>query len=169
MSVSYRDATLTDAEVIDNIYRTGFCDTFAHLYRPEDLQTFLGAFTLERWREELSDPSYSFRIAEGDGGAFGYIKLGPISLPVEPAVPALELKQLYLLKEWQGKGAADALMEWALAETERRGAHELYLSVYTENWRARRFYERFGFVFHAPYVFMVGDHADEDMIMRREL
>jgi ribosomal protein S18 acetylase RimI-like enzyme len=167
--IDYRNASLTDAEAIDRIYRTGFNDTFAHLYRPEDLRTFLSDFTLERWREELSDPSYAFRLAEEGGAPFGYIKLGPISLPVEPAVPAIELKQLYLLKEWHGKGAADALMEWALAEATERGAHQLYLSVYTENWRARRFYERFGFVFHAPYVFMVGDHADEDMIMRREL
>jgi ribosomal protein S18 acetylase RimI-like enzyme len=165
----YRDATVTDAEAIDHIYRTGFCDTFAHLYLPENLETFLSDFTIERWRSELSDPSYSFRIAEDDGAPFGYIKLGPISLPVEPTVPALELKQLYLLKEWHGRGAANALMEWTLSEAAARGARELYLSVYTENRRARRFYERYGFVFHAPYVFMVGNHADEDMIMRREL
>jgi len=167
--IEYRNGTLADAEAINRIYRTGFNDTFAHLYDPRDLETFLSDFTLERWREELSDPSYAFRIAEKDGTAFGYIKLGAISLPVEPAVPALELKQLYLLKEWHGSGAAKALMEWAVSEAVARGARELYLSVYTENWRARRFYERFGFVFHAPYVFMVGDHADEDMIMRREL
>jgi GNAT superfamily N-acetyltransferase len=167
--IGYREGTVADAKAIDHIYRTGFCDTFAHLYDPKDLQTFLSEFSLERWREELCDPSYAFRLAEGGGAPFGYIKLGPISLPVEPVVPAIELKQLYLLKEWHGKGAADALMEWALGEAERRGARELYLSVYTENWRARRFYERFGFVFHAPYVFMVGDHPDEDMIMRREL
>jgi ribosomal protein S18 acetylase RimI-like enzyme len=167
--IDYRNGTLADAEAIDRIYRIGFNDTFAHLYDPKDLETFLSDFTLERWRSELSDPSFAFRIAEHEGEPFGYVKFGAITLPVEPAVPALELKQLYLLKDWHGKGAANALMEWAIGEAAARGAHELYLSVYTENWRARRFYERFGFVFHAPYVFMVGNHADEDMIMRREL
>jgi ribosomal protein S18 acetylase RimI-like enzyme len=167
--IGYREATVDDAESIDRVYRTGFCDTFEHLYRPQDLETFLSDFTLERWRSELSDPRYAFRIAQEDGLPFGYIKLGPISLPVESAVPAVELKQLYLLKEWHGSGAAKVLMGWALAEAAARGARELYLSVYTENWRARRFYDRFGFVFHASYVFMVGEHADEDMIMRLEL
>ena len=166
--IEYRDGNLADAGTIDRIYRTGFNDTFAHLYGPKDLAVFLSDFTLERWRGELADPSYAFRIAE-DGVPCGYIKIGPLSLPVEPAVPALELKQLYLLKEWHGRRVADSLMEWALGEAAGRGAHQLYLSVYTENWRARRFYERFGFVFHAPYVFMVGNHADEDMIMRRAL
>src|SRR6185503_9989855 len=76
--IDYRNASLTDAEAIDRIYRTGFNDTFAHLYRPEDLRTFLSDFTLERWREELSDPSYAFRLAEEGAAPFGYIKLGPI-------------------------------------------------------------------------------------------
>jgi ribosomal protein S18 acetylase RimI-like enzyme len=169
MSVVYRDGTIADGEAIADIFRTGFCDTFAHLYSAQDLESFLSDFALERWRRELSDPQFAFRLAEEKGKPFGYIKLGPISLPVEDTADALELKQLYLLKERHGTGAASELMEWALAEAADRGARELYLSVYTENWRARRFYERYGFVFHAPYVFMVGGHPDEDMIMRREL
>ena len=36
-------------------------------------------------------------------------------------------------------------MDWALDEARRRGAEELYLTVYTDNHRARRFYERYGF------------------------
>jgi RimJ/RimL family protein N-acetyltransferase len=51
----------------------------------------------------------------------------------------------------------------------RRGADELYLSVFTDNHRARRFYERHGFQPVGRYHFMVGDHADEDIIMRRPL
>lgn len=164
-----RAATVGDAEVIDRIYRDGFFDTFAHLYRPEDLDSFLSGFTLESWRSQLADPAFAFRIAEWNGEPAGYLKLGPISLPVEPPVPALELKQLYVDKAAHGKGAAQLLMDWALVEARDRGAAELYLSVYTDNWRARRFYDRYGFVFHSPYVFMVGNHADEDMIMRLPL
>lgn len=167
--ISYRNGDLPDAEAVDRIFRTGFSDTFAHLYRPEDLRAFLNDFTLERWRGELSNPQFAFRIAEEEAAPFGYMKLGPLRLPVEPTAPALELKQLYVLKDWHGTGAANELMEWGLAEAAARGARELYLSVYTENCRARRFYERYGFVFHAPYVFMVGEHPDEDMIMKREL
>jgi GNAT superfamily N-acetyltransferase len=166
MSVTYCDGTLSDAEAVADLFRTGFTDTFAHLYDPADLAAFLSQFSLERWRSELAAPSFAFRLANSDGEPVGYLKLGPLGLPVEPSVPALELKQLYIAREWHGTGVAAELMEWALGEAPARGAKELYLSVYTENWRARRFYERFGFVFHAPYVFMVGSHEDEDMIMR---
>lgn len=165
----YRDGTLSDAEAVAEVFRTGFSETFAHLYDPGDLNAFLEEFTPDRWRSELADPSFAFRIAEAGAVPVGYLKLGPIGLPVQPSVPALELKQLYIAKDWHGRGAAPTLMDWGLQEARSRGARELYLSVYTENWRARRFYERFGFVFHAPYVFMVGSHEDQDMIMRLEL
>lgn len=169
MSVAHRDATAADAPALDRLFRTTFCDTFGHLYRQEDLAAFLGRFTPEAWADELADPAFSFRVAEARGEAVGYAKLGPLRLPVEPRGAALELYQLYVLKDWHGAGIASDLMDWCLAEAGSRGARQLYLTVYVDNHRARRFYERHGFVVEGPYAFMVGEQADEDLIMRLEL
>lgn len=160
---------LSDWGQIDRLFRTGFCDTFAHLYAAQDLDAFLAQFTPESWQQEISDEAFVFRLAEDRGEAAGYIKLGPLHLPVEPRGPAIELRQLYILKAWHGRGIAHELMQWALQAGRERGAAEIYLSVYTDNHRARRFYERYGFTFVAPYTFMVGNHADEDLILRLEL
>ena len=169
MTISYRQAALEDAIAIDGVFRQSFCDTFAHLYRPEDLEAFLSKFTLEAWREELQDRSFAIRVAEADGKVLGYVKLGPPALPVEPKGTSVELRQLYIVKEWHGFGAAKVLMDWAIDEAKARGASELYLTVYTENLRAKRLYERYGFVYVGPYHFMVGEQADEDIIMRLDL
>jgi diamine N-acetyltransferase len=169
MTVTYRTATAADVETMDRIFRTSFCDTFGHLYRPEDLDAFLGKFTREAWLGELEDPAYVFRLAEDDGRPAGFLKLGPLSLPVEPAGKAIELRQLYVLNDWQGAGIAKELIDWFLAEARDRGAEELYLTVYVDNHRARRFYERYGFEVVGSYDFMVGEQADEDLIMRLTL
>jgi diamine N-acetyltransferase len=169
MTVTYRTATAADVETIDRIFRTSFCDTFAHLYRTEDLDAFLRKFTRDAWLGEIEDPAYVFRIAEDDGQPAGFLKLGPLSLPVEPTGEAIELRQLYVLKDWHGVGIARGLTDWFLAEARERGAKEIYLTVYTDNHRARRFYERYGFEVIAPYAFMVGEQADEDLIMRLAL
>jgi GNAT superfamily N-acetyltransferase len=166
---TYRDATAADLPAIDGIFRTSFCDTFAHLYSDENLAAFLAKFAPEAWREEFDDPRYAFRIAELDGEAVGYVKLGPLTLPVESQAPAIELRQLYVLKGHHGTGIAAELMDWALIEAEALGARELFLTVYTDNYRAKRFYERYGFVEVGPYAFMVGDQADEDIIMKKLL
>jgi GNAT superfamily N-acetyltransferase len=109
------------------------------------------------------------RIGEAQGEPVAYAKLGPPSLPFEPKGRPIELRQFYVLRPWQGAGVATALMEWAIAEAKARGADELYLSVFTDNHRARRFYDRYGFTFVQTYDFMVGSHADEDHILRLDL
>ena len=169
MTISYRRGGPEDAAAVERMFRTVFCDTFAHLYRSEDLDAFLSKFTLEGWEAELRDERYAFQLAESDGQVIGFVKLGPPELPVDGKRPWIELRQLYISNEWRGAGAARELMDWALTEAKARGGEELYLTVYTENWRARRFYEKYGFVEVGPYAFMVGEQADEDLIMRVDL
>jgi GNAT superfamily N-acetyltransferase len=167
MSVTYRSADRRDAEALDHIFKTSFCDAFAHLYRAEDLQLFLSGFRVGDWQRQLVDPAYAVRLAEVHGVPVGLVKLGPLKLPVETERPALLLDQLYVLKEHHGSGIARALMDWAIDEARRRAAHELYLTVYVDNHRARRFYDRYGFEPVGRYDFMVGTQADEDIIMRK--
>jgi diamine N-acetyltransferase len=168
--ISYRDGRPEDAATFDRLFDTSFCDTFAHLYRPEDLEAFLSSFGIADWEAELRDPAYAFRLAEADGAPVGYVKLGPVTeLPVKTDRPAMLLGQLYILKDHHGTGIAHALMDWAIDEARRRGAEELYLTVYVDNHRAWRFYDRYGFESVGRYDFMVGNHADEDIIMRKTL
>jgi GNAT superfamily N-acetyltransferase len=169
MTATYRDATPDDAAALDDIFDTVFCDTFAHLYREEDLSAFLSSFGVAEWEEQLGDPRFACRIAELDGVPVGYVKLGPLKLRVEENSPALLLDQLYVVKEHHGAGIARTLMDWALEETARRGATRLYLTVFIDNHRARRFYDRYGFEAVGRYDFMVGSQADEDIIMRKLL
>lgn len=169
MTITYRDAIAADAATIDRIFDTSFCETFAHLYRPEDLNAFLSGFGVADWKEQLRDPCYTFRIGEVDGEPVGYVKLGPMKLPIDTTQSAILLDQLYILKEHHGVGIAHALMDWAIAEAKRRGAEEMYLTVYVDNHRARRFYDRYGFEAVGRYDFMVGSHVDEDIIMRKAL
>ena len=101
--------------------------------------------------------------------SIGYAKRGPPHLPFTPRGTPTELRQLYVLGPWQGAGVAATLIEWVIDSARRSGADELYLSVFTDNHRARRFYEKYGFVAEGTYAFMVGTHADQDIVMRLAL
>ena len=168
-TLSWRIAGPDDAAAVAAIGRQSFTETFGHLYTPENLAAFLTNHNEENWRLELSDPRFVVRLGEADGRLAAYAKLGPPSLPFEVRGPTIELRQFYVLEPWHGSGAAREMMEWVLAEARRRGAEEIYLSVFIDNHRARRFYDRYGFEPVGRYDFMVGNHADEDIIMRLRL
>ena len=167
--IRYRDAAISDAALIADLFARSFCETFAHLYQPEDLAAFLAGVTAAAFEVELSDPSFEIHIAEADGTAVGFAKLGSPSLPVETPRDTLELWQIYVLNEWQGSGIGPALFDWAATRARERGAVHLQLTVYVDNHRAKAFYERRGFREVGRYDFMVGNHADEDIIMRAPL
>ena len=169
MSVDYRAATSADAAALAELGAHTFTQTFGHLYEPGDLETFLQNHSPENWDKELNDPAFEVRVAESDGQLVGYVKLGPPHLPFEPRGEAAELRQLYVVEEMKGQGVAQALMEWVIERARDQRADYLYLSVFTENNRALRFYEKYGFEPEGTYAFMVGNHADEDIVMRLKL
>ena len=169
VTIVFRDAGPDDAAALAELGARTFKETFGHLYTPDNLAAFLKNHSEERWRAELADPAYSVCVGEVDGRGVAYAKLTPPGLPFEPQGHPIELKQFYVLRDWQGSGAAQQLMAWVLNEARRRGAEELYLSVFTDNQRAQRFYARHGFEEVGRWTFMVGTHADEDIIMRRAL
>lgn len=166
---TYRDAGPRDAEALADLGARSFTETFSPLYDSADLRVFLEQHTVERWAREIANPAKDVRLVDCDGELVGYAKLAPPTLPFTTDRTAVELSQFYVLKPFQGAGVAANLMDWVLTRARQRGAEELYLSVFTDNHRARRFYERYSFEFVQTYAFMVGNHADEDIIMRLAL
>ena len=166
---AYRDGTPADAALMSRLGRETFIETFGHLYSKENLDGFLVNHSEEAWRSELADRAFAVRIVEAAGEPIAYAKVGPPSLPFDPRGPSIELRQIYVIGPWHGRGIAQELMRWVIGTGKARGAKDLYLSVFVHNHRARRFYENYGFTFVGPYAFMVGTQADEDHVMRLAL
>ena len=57
----------------------------------------------------------------------------------------------------------DAMLTWLLAD----GPRTLWLSVWSENYGAQRFYARYGFEFAGEYEFLVGAQRDREFMYRR--
>jgi ribosomal protein S18 acetylase RimI-like enzyme len=169
MTIAYRLASADDAQALAELGARTFIHTFGHLYQPADLEIFLQNHSQENWDKELRDPAFEVRVAESGDKLVGYVKLGPPHLPFEPRGEAAELRQLYVIEEMKGQGVADELMRWVIERARDRRADYLYLSVFIDNHRARRFYERYDFEPEGTYAFMVGTHADEDIVMRLKL
>jgi len=169
-AIAYRDAMPADGPELAAMARRSFTDTFGTLYRQEDLAQFLdAAFGSSGLPADLTDPAYRVRVATDANTIVGYCKIGPVTFPGDWPDSAIELHQLYILGDHHGAGLAPVLMDWALDQARLRGASEMILSVFVDNHRARRFYERYGFEEIGQYKFMVGEHEDDDRLMRLAL
>jgi GNAT superfamily N-acetyltransferase len=158
-----------DAEALAAIGRATFCETFAHLYPPEDLAAFLAeAYGVERASADLADPAKAAWLVEADGRAVGHALAGPCKLPHPEVTPACgELDRLYLLREAQSGGVGSRLLAEALAWLEKDGPRRLWIGVWSENLGAQRLYARHGFAVVGTYEFAVGAQRDHEFIMRR--
>jgi ribosomal protein S18 acetylase RimI-like enzyme len=165
--ISYRDARTIDGPALAAMARRSFTETFGTLYSQSDLAAFLDeAFGPNGLPAQLSDPNFAVRLALDDGEIIGFVKMGPVTFPGEWRPDAIELYQFYVLAPWQGQGVAQTLMDWSLDHARSHGAKEVILSVYVDNHRAQRFYERYGFSEIGRYAFRVGETIDDDRIMR---
>ena len=100
----------------------------------------------------------------------GYAVLAPAALPVEAGEGLdLEIKRIYLLQRFQGRGLGRALMEVAEAEARARGAGRLLLAVYVGNTSAQAFYQRSGYREIERGRFTIGGAVHDGVVFAKAL
>jgi ribosomal protein S18 acetylase RimI-like enzyme len=169
MSLAIRRATPADAEALSRVGVRTFVETFGHLYSQEDLQAFLAeSHAPEAYAHYLADPAWALWLLEDASGARGYAMAGPAGLPHADLRPQDgELKRLYVDRDLHNGGWGGKLFAQALAWLERDGPRTLWISVWSENLGAQRFYARHGFAFAGEYQFPVGAQRDREFMFRR--
>lgn len=169
-----RPASLADAENLARLGRESFCHAFEHLYTRQDLDSFLEqAYTVEAVRDEIADPGIMHQLTEDapGGGLSAYIKVryaSPYAEHSDTGNP-LCLAQLYTDPARTGEGLGAALMDWCIDLARQRGHDAIQLSVWSENFGAQRFYQRYGFEKIADIGFWVGDQRDDEFLYELRL
>ncbi|WP_249695300.1 GNAT family N-acetyltransferase [Stappia sp. WLB 29] len=172
MSVAFVEPDADLLERLLPVARRIFTDTFAERYDTAAFEVFCeevyrpgGAMS-----QDFGAAGIRWQVAVSGGQPIGYAKLTPLRAPApDPEAGALELQQLYVLSDWQGRGVADRLMQWALQTAAADGAGEVYLTVFDHNERAKRFYTRYGFSEVGRCTFRLGERIDDDRIWRVRL
>ncbi len=169
-----RPASVSDAAKLAPFARAAFDAAFGHLYKPEDLQAFFDEWrTEEVYRKAIERPDVAVQLVETEGAIAAYCLLVRSSTFDEhpdprPANPAL-VSQLYCLPATTGKGYGAALMDWAIDKAREWQSDALTLSVFSENFGAQRFYQRYGFRHIADIDFWVGEHRDDEFLYELRL
>lgn len=148
MEINIRKISENDISIFSEIARTTFYDTFTGTCTEEDMQGFLDEYySQDKLGKEVEDENLFSFFAEVDGKPAAYVQFRE-TFDVFPEVQqwkSLELKRLYVLGEFHGKGIAQKLMEFFLEYAVQQKYEAVWLGVWEHNIRAQKFYEKYGF------------------------
>lgn len=173
MEITIRRILIAEAPALSKMAKQTFYDTFTGTCSEEDMQAFLEQYyNLEQIKKELSNQDDYCFFAEINGEQVGYIRFMEDSSNFAEVNKwkSLELKRLYILKEYHGKGIAQKLMEFFIAFAEQYQYELVWLGVWEYNFRAQKFYSKYGFINSGhTHDFPIGDTPQTDIYLWRFL
>ena len=171
MNLEVRYATEKDADLIADISRETFYETFADENTREDMDIFLNVqFTRGKLMLEVDTPGKMFLLAEENQKIAGYAKLNETRRPANiDGNNVLELARLYVVKPMIGRGVGSFLMKKIINLAVGQGKDRLWLGVWKENKRAIEFYKKWGFEIFDECDFMLGNSLQKDWLMKKKI
>ena len=156
---------------LQQIGRQTFSETFAESNSAENMAKYLEeAYSYEKLNAELNDPNSIFYFAKMDQNVIGYLKLNFGASQTElKDKNALEIERIYVLKEFHGKKVGQFLFDKAIEIAKEYHVAYVWLGVWEENKRALQFYTKNGFIEFDQHIFVLGDEAQTDIMMKLEL
>lgn len=113
-------------------------------------QNYLDSIQKGQWAASADKPNISTLIVTGNGEMIGTSSFCPSRF--EDMEGWGEIVSIYLLPDFMEKGYGKRLFEEVLRELEKMGFADIFLWVLEENTKARKFYERQGFVPNGKYL-----------------
>ncbi len=166
-----RHSTFVDAELIANMSRQTFYDTFAAVNTREDMDKFMNEqFYKKILIEEVLDSKNIFLLAfDGDTPiGYAFLREGE-KRPQFNEKSSIEIARIYASKSSIGRGVGKALMEECIAVAGRMKRAIIWLGVWEKNDRAIAFYNKWGFEKFAEHDFVLGNDVQRDWLMYKKM
>ncbi len=162
---------IQDIEQLQAIGRQTFAETFAESNSAEDMAKYLEeAYAHEKLSSELNDPNSEFYLATLKHEVIGYLKLNFGDAQTElKDNNAVEIERIYIAKAFHGQKFGQLLYDKAIEVAKEKKVDYIWLGVWEENHRAIQFYTKNGFVAFDKHVFLLGNDAQTDIMMKLDL
>ena len=169
--ITVRNANTKDAELIADMSRQTFYDSFAQENTKEDMDKFMNEqFTKEALMKEVGAERNIFLLAYEGDKPIGYVRMRENNIPPELGIDrAIEVARIYAVQTAIGKGVGSVLMQKCIDIAREKNHHTIWLGVWERNRRAIDFYTRWGFEKFADHDFILGNDVQKDWLMKKVL
>ena len=164
-----RKVTTDDVEALSDLAAKTFSETFAQHNTPEDMHAFISsAFSVEQLASEILSSQYHFILVDGTPAGYLQLKFDTTEKGLE-GVTAVEIARIYVAQQFFGRGLGSALMETAISIARQHRADYVWLGVWENNFRARKFYAKWGFEEFGSHPFQLGNDRQTDLLMKKHI
>lgn len=159
------------AELLYVAKQTYFETFFDAFNDPDGFYTYTSAlFAPDKLASELSHPDIVFYFARWQGNIAGYIKVNFNAAQSNfKTDQCAEIEHLYILAEYHEKHIGKSLLNRAIEIARNQNLNYVWLSVWENNHKAIRFYERNGFATFDVHHYEIDGDAQRDLLMKRML
>jgi ribosomal protein S18 acetylase RimI-like enzyme len=164
-------ATKHDAELIADMSRQTFYETFAADNTKEDIDKFMNEqFTKEMIMQEVGAENNIFLLAYDAEHPVGYARIRENNNPPSLGTSnAIEIARIYAATNAIGKGIGKALMQKCIEIAKVGNRQLVWLGVWEKNQRAIEFYKKWGFEKFAEHDFILGNDVQKDWLMKKNI
>jgi len=169
--IRIREAQLTDMPELREVAISSYNDAFASFNTTENMEAYFEeSYNLPTLERELLQPDSKLFLACEDNKIAGFSRLRESSEVLDIlGSNTVELQRLYVLTAVHGKSVGKLLMEASLAYAGDRGYSWIWLGVWEHNYRAQKFYDKYGFEKFSEHVFWMGEDAQTDWLLKKKL
>ncbi|WP_316804444.1 GNAT family N-acetyltransferase [Pedobacter nototheniae] len=170
-TITIERARLEDISKLQEIGRTTFSETFANEENEENMQNYLEqSFSIDKLTGELKNKDSQIYFAKIRARVIGYLKINIGEAQTEKLDDgAFEIERIYVLKEFQGQKIGQMLYQKAIELANDIKASYLWLGVWEENHKAKKFYEKNGLIAFDKHAFWLGNDEQTDLMMKKVL
>ena len=146
MEIRYITPT-DDIMAISRIYE----ESWKYTYKGLIPQHYLESIPEGRWVANLENPNWSTLVCVDNGRIVGTSSFCESRFSQFSGWE--EIISIYLLPDYMGRGFGKVFFDSVIVELKKMGYRNIYLWVLEENLRARRFYEKEGFLGTDDYLY----------------
>ncbi len=169
--IRIRKAKVEEVPAVRELAIEVYTDTFADQNTEANLLAFFNdSYNLEKLKEEFHDQGSLLYVALDELKIVGFMRMR-INSEVDNYLGQshLELQRLYIHRDYHGGSASRLLMEQALAYATEKKFEWIWLGVWERNFRAQKFYAKWGFERFGEHVFQMGDDPQTDWLMKKKI
>jgi len=169
--ISIHIAAKKDAEIIADLSRKTFYETFATHNTRENMEKFMNKqFTKTELMKEVGALGNIFFLAKEGDEPVGYARMREsINHQALGNVNAIEIARLYVSNKAIGTGVGKLLMQTCIDKALEMKKEIIWLGVWEKNTRAISFYTKWGFKKFFDHPFLLGDDVQNDWLMKKKL